>query len=98
MGHPRRKKKVDRNQGEIVKQLRAIPGVTVELDHDDILVGRNGKNYWFELKDPDQVSKRTGEILESAKEDSQVKLEENWQGHYQIVWSFDQIWKVISDD
>lgn len=33
---------VDKNQPEIVKALRKIPGVTVQVGMDDILIGRNG--------------------------------------------------------
>lgn len=32
----------DANQPEIVKALRKIPGVTVQVGMDDILIGRNG--------------------------------------------------------
>ena len=87
--------KVDKNQPEIVKALRAIPGVEVELNHDDILVGYQGKTYWFELKEPEKVSKQTGEILKSAKKPKQIELEETWSGHYKIVWNIDQILKEI---
>lgn len=87
----RRKDKVDENQKEIVKALRKIPGISVEVGHDDILVGRNGKTYWFEIKSPDAVSKKTGKIKESEKKDDQKRLEAEWTGHYKIVHSIDQI-------
>lgn len=90
MSH-RRAAKVDRNQNEIVKALRKIQGVTVELDHDDMLVGHKGRTYWFELKDETAVSKKTGQVKESEKKDSQIKLEAEWAGHYEIVWNLDQI-------
>lgn len=83
--------KIDKNQPEIVKALRAIPGVTVELSHDDILVGYKGRTFWYEIKEPGAVSKTTGEILESEKKTSQIKLEAEWKGHYKIVWNVDQI-------
>ena len=86
----RRAKKIDANQPGIVKALRAISGVTVALDHDDIIVGYNGSTYWFELKTPDCVGK-DGKIRESDKKDTQKKLESEWRGHYRIVWSIDQI-------
>lgn len=86
----RRAAKIDRNQREMVALLRSIPGITVALDHDDILVGHKGKTYWFEVKAPECVGKN-GEIRESAKKDSQKKLEKEWSGHYQIVWHVDQI-------
>ncbi len=87
----RMKAKVDDNQGDIVDELRKIPGATVEVGHDDILVGYRGKTYWYEIKNPDAVSKKTGEILESEIQDSQKKLRAEWAGHYRIVSSLDEI-------
>lgn len=86
----RRAAKVDVNQREMVALLRSVPGITVEVGHDDILVGHKGKTYWFEVKAPNCVGK-TGDIRESAKKESQKKLEKEWRGHYQIVWHVDQI-------
>ncbi|KKK84038.1 hypothetical protein LCGC14_2787400, partial [marine sediment metagenome] len=54
--------KIDSNQREIVKSLRKIPGITVELNHHDFLLGYKGKTYWFEIKNSDCVSPKTGEI------------------------------------
>lgn len=82
---PRRARKVDKNQQGIIGYLRGLPGISVALDHDDILVGYNQLNYWFEVKAPEAVSKRTGKILESAKKPSQQQLERTWTGHYAIV-------------
>lgn len=87
----RRAAKVDENQSAIVKALRQIPGVTVETGHDDILVGYRGKNYWFELKRPEAVSKRVGEVLASQITESERRRWEEWTGHYRIVWNIDQI-------
>lgn len=91
MSKYRRAAKIDANQPEIVEALRKINGVSVELNHDDILVGYKGLTYWFEIKTPDCVSKQTGLILESAKKDSQKKLEAKWCGHYRIVSNIDDI-------
>ena len=82
---------IDKNQPEIVKELRKIPGVQVELNHDDILVGYNGMTFWYELKNEDSVSKKTGKIRQSAKKESQIKLENEWTGHYRIVSSLQDI-------
>ena len=82
---------IDKNQPEIVKELRKIPGVQVELNHDDILVGYNGMTFWYELKNEDSVSKKTGKIRQSAKKESQIKLENEWTGHYRIVSSLQEI-------
>lgn len=79
----RRAKKIDANQPGIVKALRAIPGVTVELDHDDMLVGYKGRTYWYELKD--------GKPTESKIKPDQYRIWETFTGHYKIVWTLDQI-------
>lgn len=83
-------KKVDSNQPGIVKKLRDL-GVSVELDKDDILCGWLGKTYWFEIKAPECISRRTGKVLDSAKKDHQKELEIEWRGHYKIVSSFEEI-------
>lgn len=92
----RRKAKVDNNQAQIVDALRDIPGVTVALKHDDILVGQDGKTYWYEIKSETAISKKTGAVLESSKQASQRKLESIWTGHYRIVSSIDEILSDIS--
>lgn len=81
MSKYRRAARVDSNQGEIVKELRKIPGVKVELGHDDILVGFQGKTFWFEIKTGPKASRQEG----------QDELNENWTGHYSIVWSTEMI-------
>lgn len=91
MSKYRQAAKIDANQPDIVKDLRKIKGVTVELNHDDILVGYKGITYWYEIKTPESVSKQTGLILESAKKPSQIRLEKEWKGHYRIVSNIDEI-------
>ena len=91
MGKYRRAAKVDGNQDQIIDDLEKM-GFSVERDHDDILVGKHGFTYWYEIKNPDLAcSKKTGKVLESAKKDSQKKLEKEWRGHYKIVSSFEEI-------
>ena len=91
MSKYRRAAKIDANQSEIVKALRSIPGCSVEVSHDDILVGYKALTRWYEIKDPGCVSKRTELILESGKKKSQKKLEKEWTGHYKIVSSIQEI-------
>ena len=87
----RRAAKIDNNQPEIVAKLRKM-GYSVEVNHDDILVGFKKRTLWYEIKEPEKaVSKKTGEILESAKKDSQKRLEREWKGHYKIVSSLEDI-------
>lgn len=85
------KAKIDSNQRQIVKELRQIPGISVEVGHDDILVGHRGKTYWYEIKSPDTVSPKTGGVRPSEITDSEKKRHINFKGHYEIVWNIDQI-------
>ena len=82
----RRAAKVDTGQQEMVNILRKIPGMSVEVGHDDILVGMKGKTYWFELKSPDAISKRTGRVKDSEITRSERDRLDNWKGHYSMVW------------
>jgi hypothetical protein len=94
MSKHRRAAKIDANQNDIVDGLRKIPGVTVEPNHDDILVGFRGRTYWFEIKNSSCANKN-GVVFESKKKKSQKKLEESWKGHYQIVTSIDEILIIL---
>lgn len=98
MSKYRRKAKVDANQNEIVKQLRAVPGMSVEVGHDDILVGYRGRNFWYEIKSPEAVSKVTGQILDSFKKPSQVILEKTFNGHYKIVSCVEDILNEVESE
>jgi len=91
----RKAARIDKNQREIVKRLRAFPNITVALGHDDVLIGYKGKNFWFEIKNPDKVSKKTGKAWDSAKKPSQIELEKTWCGHYRIVSSFEEIFNEL---
>lgn len=90
MSKYRRAARIDDNQNEIVNALRDIPGVTVETGKDDILVGYQGKTYWFEIKNPDTANK-AGIVRKSRIKETQHKLLNTWSGHYEIVINLDQI-------
>lgn len=87
--------RTDDNQKDIVEALRKM-GFSVYVDVDDIFVGHKGFNFWYEIKDPKHVSKKTGLINESAKKEDQKKLEKEWKGHYKIVSSLDEILEDIN--
>lgn len=87
----RRAKKIDGNQNDIVGRLRKLEGVSVECDHDDIICGHDGRNFWFEIKDIGAYSKRDGKLLASHIEKSQRILLGTWCGHYSIVGSYEEI-------
>ena len=90
MSKHRQAARVDKNQTGLVHILRRIPGVTVAVGHDDILVGVNGRTYWLELKTPECVGK-DGKIRESEITDSEKELRKHWRGHYCIVSSLEEI-------
>lgn len=94
------RRRADDNQRKIVTALRAIPGVTVVTGHDDILVGHQGRTYWFELKSRRAV-KADGTPREfKAGSDGrtrakQLALQMGWRGHYQIVSTAEEIMEEI---
>jgi hypothetical protein len=79
-------KRVDANQANIVKYLRAA-GIRVQHLHEvgngcpDIMCSRNGstQNWLFEIKDPDQPPSKQ---KLTPKEQS---FHENWPGHCEVV-------------
>jgi len=94
MTHKRYANKVDANQKKIVQELRKIPGVSVELDHNDILVGFRDKTYWFEIKNPNRYRK-DGTPKKNAYQESQLKLQKEFNGHYSIVTTSKEIMQEI---
>lgn len=91
----RRKDKIDANQPDIVKKLREIDGVTVELGMDDILIGYEGVNYWIEIKDPERSQNKAGHFKKGEIKPHQAWLDENWTGQYSICTTLEQILETI---
>jgi hypothetical protein len=87
----RRAARTDDNQKAIVEELRSHPGVKVMPGMDDILVGYKGKTFWYEVKNPNAISKRTGELLCSKVKAGQKVLAEEWTGHYKLVTTVEEI-------
>ncbi len=85
---------VDKNQPEIVKALRSIPGVTVQTGMDDILCGYKGVTFWFELKTPDK-RKENGDWQAHALRQSQIDLLNDWRGQYNVVCTLEEILQII---
>lgn len=88
--------RVDANQEEIVKILRLYPQISVAVTSaigngfPDIVCGIKGRNYFFEIKDPNQPpSKRV------LTEDEQ-KFQDNWQGQVQTVETVVEILDAIN--
>ena len=82
---PRTAARIDSNQPALVAALRQIPGVSVAVTSQlgkgfpDIVVGYRGRNYIFEIKDPEQPpSKRR---LTSDEQ----KWHDRWCGQVDVV-------------
>jgi exopolysaccharide biosynthesis protein len=82
----RRAAKVDDNQAQIVQELRTVLGVTVQTDHDDILVGYDGKTHQVEIKNPARCLNKDGSLKVGALQPSQKKLIAEWTGSYFVAW------------
>ena len=80
---------VDKNQNDIVKEL-TVKGYSVDLDHDDIIAGSGGLNYWIEIKEKSPFGKN-GKLLKGKIKDSQYKILFSWRGQYNICWNVEQI-------
>ena len=99
MSKYRQAARIDDNQKEIVKYLRSLPGVSVAVSHDDLLVGYEFKTFWFEVKNPETCFLADGiTFKKGAVKESQTKIRRTWQGHYNIVTSLEQIIEDINYD
>ena len=87
---------VDSNQADIVDCLRKIPGcsvrslATVGDGMPDIIVGRTGRNWLFEIKDPSRIPS------EHKLTEYQQKFFDNWTGQRQKVETVQEIIKTIT--
>ena len=90
----RRAARVDANQNEIVTMLRKM-GYSVAITSDcgkgfpDIVVGRSGRNYLFEIKDgskPPSAQKLT---------EAEQQFCDNWKGQYNVITCLDDAIKIL---
>lgn len=91
---PRLRARVDGNQKELVKQLRAIGcsvAVTSQLGKGfpDIVVGYRGVNYLCEIKDP--AKPPSNRKLTEAED----KFSVEWRGQYCIIESLEDFLKEV---
>lgn len=91
----RRAARTDRNQKQVVEDLRAL-GFSVQHLHQigkgcpDICVGKNGRNYLFELKDPEKPP--SARRLTSDEEDWFSK----WRGQVDIAHDAEEIIEIVN--
>ena len=95
MGFNRVNAKVDANHPQIVKELRKLKGVTVRSvatikNFLDIVVGYDGKNYLFEIKDPDKPPSQR-KLTEGEQ-----KFFDEWTGQADLALTTQDIIEIIN--
>lgn len=90
----RRAAKVDRNQSAIIRALRDAgasvqPLYMVGQGCPDLLIGKNGKNFVMEIKNPEQT-KRDQRLTED-----EFNWHSSWRGQVQIVTSVEEALHVL---
>ncbi len=84
----RRPAKIDANQPAIVEKLRKLGvGVLVLNGVVDLIVGWQGRNFLFEIKNPDSSHPKT--------QPAQRKLRASWPGQYAVVKTVDEALAVM---
>ena len=82
--------KTDLNQQPLVKSLRQVPGITVHSTaalgkgFPDLCVGYKGRNYLFEVKNPDMPPSK------QRLSDDEENWHSQWTGHVAIITTVDQ--------
>lgn len=90
----RRAARVDGNQPELVRKIRKL-GFSVHIvsqlkNFCDIIVGGQGKNWLFEIKDPGQPA-GSRELTEGEAE-----FHKGWKGQVDIIETIDDFIKIIN--
>lgn len=89
--------KVDDNQSEIVKNLRKL-GMTVQSlatigkGCPDILVGYQGRNYVFEIKDENKTPSQR------KLTPDEIKWHETWRGQKAVIKNYKEAQHIIMLD
>jgi len=90
----RRAARIDANQNEIVTMLRKM-GYSVAITSDcgkgfpDIVVGRSGRNYLFEIKDGNKVPSK------QKLTDLEQQFCDAWKGQYNVITCLDDAIKIL---
>ena len=89
-----RAKRTDFNQKQVVEGLRKF-GMTIAVTSSlgsgfpDIVVGYKGKNWLFELKDPEKSPSQ--KKLTPHEEEFKA----SWRGQYNVVETIEDVLKII---
>ena len=87
--------RTDANQAQLVDELRALPGVSVQHLHTagkgcpDLLIGHCGRNWLLEIKNPSKPP--SARLLSPA----QCTWHINWTGQAAVVTTMDEIRQVL---
>jgi hypothetical protein len=74
----------DGNEADIIRELCEVGCSVLQLNKIDILVGCKGMNFAFEIK-----------TSEGKLKPSQIKLQKEWRGQYDIIRSTEEALKII---
>jgi hypothetical protein len=75
-----------------VKDLRELGCSVFQLDNPvDLLVGFRGRNFLFEVKDPDQIPSRR------KLSESQQSFFESWRGQVHKIETFEEAVKIFEN-
>lgn len=94
-----RRRKVDANQAEIVEALRGVGCSVVDLSAvgggaPDLLVGRDGRNWLIECKNPNRRKEKfSGSRL--ATEERQAKFRSEWRGQVAVAFTPDEALRAL---
>lgn len=91
----RHRGKVDANQSEIVRALRQAGCSVLSISNmgngcPDLLVGRGGRNYLMEIKDP------TRKPSEQKLTDDETTFHLAWNGQVAVVKTVEQALAVVA--
>lgn len=83
----------DKIQKKIIAEIVKL-GWSVEVDHDDIIIGRYYKNFhwnfWIELKSSSPYRK-DGFLHDNALRVSQFRLLATYKGDFCVAWNLSQV-------
>lgn len=91
----RRAARIDGNQKQIVKELRQIPGCLVTSTagvgkgFPDIVVGYQGMNYLFEIKDPEKPPNKR-RLTKHEHE-----FHEAWTGQVSVIHTTEEAMEIM---
>jgi hypothetical protein len=88
-------RKTDHNHAKIISQCRTIPALSIFSTHTlgkgfpDIVIGYNGCNYLFEIKDGNKPKSQTK--LTPHEE----TFHSTWKGQVHIIYNIEDILNII---